>query len=653
MQILPLLALGDSLFSQGGQTTSPAATSLFADLLGSYTANADGQSTTSQSTTSSASSSTITDPLAAAAAPSQSDIMNLKLTREDIASLSDQLQARGFSDSEISDMETQADSDAGLTWKDMVSAVKKKVAASESTEKKEISSDDQTQLLGLFGQLGFTADESQKLVDSLAKGQTQSVWNAVNAKVSGLSGDTTVSLTSSEIAALARNLNLSDSAQTRLTALFDQSNASQGLSGQGLQTAFTLVQNELSSQITKEEQSMADFREAASTVLSQAWQKSSSKEHSDIHEDDMARKAAQIVAMGAGVQRDDGQGDGLTHSATHSTLDVLGDVPETGHSPLSQTGTGTVSTETAAQDAANARHAASKAAEQKAETTEAPVVGQSEAEETLKTEQSRTNAVADKYGAAETTGQEKNTSQAKSHTGSDSGNGAFGGTTDNGNGKSGASSSQTDKAETGTDISGKGFDEAIVTTTGTASGSTAYTLASMDATRLDAGATVKTVNQNLAPSTARQVENALLQDMSQGSRQITLTLNPEELGNLSVTLTVKEKEIRAVIKADSPETAALLQDQAASIRKTLEGQGFKVTKLDVQTGVTQDNQSSLQGGTEQQQGQAKGQQDSLDRLWTSLRLAQGTGSSLAEADLTTSFVPGATTVQAKGLDLFA
>ena len=36
---------------------------------------------------------------------------------------------------------------------------------------------------------------------------------------------------------LARNLNLSDSAQSRISALFEQSNASEGLSGEGLRTA--------------------------------------------------------------------------------------------------------------------------------------------------------------------------------------------------------------------------------------------------------------------------------------------------------------------------------------------------------------------------------------------------------------------------------
>ena len=50
-------------------------------------------------------------------------------------------------------------------------------------------------------------------------------------------------------------------------------------------------------------------------------------------------------------------------------------------------------------------------------------------------------------------------------------------------------------------------------------------------------------------------------------------------------LQVRDKELSAVIRADSPEAARALSDQLAQLRQTLEQQGFKVSSLEVQTGL--------------------------------------------------------------------
>jgi len=140
-----------------------------------------------------------------------------------------------------------------------------------------------------------------------------------------------------------------------------------------------------------------------------------------------------------------------------------------------------------------------------------------------------------------------------------------------------------------------------------------------------------------------------LRNLGQGSKQLTLTLQPDELGKLSVTLTVKGKEVQATITADNSDTAAMLQDQTAHIRQTLENQGFKVSKLDVQTGLAQDNQSAWQGP--EQHNQAREQREAMDRLRSSLRLAQGSDISFDVAQ--TAIIAESVTAGAQGLDLFA
>lgn len=674
MQILPLLQSSSGTTAQSGQTTGTQATS-FAALLDKYAASG----TSGTTTRSSASSSTIGNPLEAANTPNGADLANLKLTKEDIAALRDELLSRGFTTVEIDDMEAGVEGGSGMTWGQMMAKVQKKVASGNSQDQHEIPTGEQAQLLGFFGKLGFTSDESQQLVDSLAKGETESVWNAVNAKVSGLSSDSTVSLNAAEMASLARNLNLSDSAQSRISALFEQSNASEGLSGEGLRTAMSLVQNELSTKTAQEIQSLSDFRQAASTVLHSAWEKSSSKERSDIHEDDVARKAAQAVAMSAASQDGDVATNEAGQPASQAKLTLLADVPAAG----SQTSGHTAQTE------------ASQASAQSPTQTLAQTAGSASPSQALSgTVQVQVSAGQAQNAAPQlsvTAPQVQVLAAQEQATVSDKGNGGTASATTtgqveaaqpiqsaaspsekDGNGAGGAGKRQSEGAlnlgaETNATTSAAnregneegGFD---LPDTGRASsdrtamsGATAPTPVSLNAAHTGKASTATTSQPSAyqTPGTvAQQVENTLLQNMGQGSRQITLILQPEELGNLSVTLTVKEKEVRAVIKADSPETSALLQDQVATIRKGLEDQGFKVTKLDVQTGLAQDNPSSRQGGAEQQ-AQARQQQENFDRLRSSMRNLPGNETTLAEALTTASYVPTNLSSGSGGLDLFA
>lgn len=85
-----------------------------------------------------------------------------------------------------------------------------------------------------------------------------------------------------------------------------------------------------------------------------------------------------------------------------------------------------------------------------------------------------------------------------------------------------------------------------------------------------------------------QVEQGLLRQLADGTRQMTLRLDPAELGQLTVVLSVKGGEVRALIRAENPETTAALADQMDQLRATLEDQGFKVTKLDVETQLPHD-----------------------------------------------------------------
>lgn len=89
-----------------------------------------------------------------------------------------------------------------------------------------------------------------------------------------------------------------------------------------------------------------------------------------------------------------------------------------------------------------------------------------------------------------------------------------------------------------------------------------------------------------APKVMRQVENAFIKNLADGTKQLTLQLTPENLGKLNIVLQVQGKEINAVIRAESPDAARVIAENIDIIKSSLEAQGLKVEKLEVQAGLT-------------------------------------------------------------------
>ncbi|MGE4537811.1 MAG: flagellar hook-length control protein FliK [Desulfovibrio sp.] len=656
MQILPLVtpraqAAADAKQQNAALTSRQSA--MFASLMQSARDTTQASATqagANQKSASSAAASTITDPVAASDTPSRQELMDLPLTREDLAALHDDLVDQGFSDDELAAMEQKVDSPEGLTWGEMMHEVEKKVSKTKSNEKKEVSNEDTVQLLGLFGKLGFTADESQSMVDSLGKGETEGVWSKISDKVASLGDDSSVSLSSSEMATLGRTMNLSEAAQKRLTALFDQSNAESGLSGQGLRTAFGLVKNEVLAQLGQEAQSMQAFRQAASVVLDKAWQRQQTKISSDLHQDDVARKAAQVVAMG-GEKKAKAQD---VPTASQPGIDVLADVPDAGTSPL------TTDAAKDGQDSGQARQAqqGGRATGQSAQAAASELHGKAGA---VATEQAAATGVGTQTASSGDTAQQAQASPKQTASspqfaagnvnGNAAGNTGGFAAGQQGGGAGGSFERNGQEGDWGEFWSKVRVDRSGGQATTGTGGNAAQTMAAMDAVNGSRHASqAKPFDAALAARAARQLETGILRNVGQDAKQLTLNLSPDELGKLSVTLTVKDKEVKAIIKADNADTAAMLHDQAAHIKKTLEDQGFKVTKLEVQTGVAQDNQTAWQ--SPEQHNQAREQREAMERMRSSQRLARSGGNIALDADAS-GFVPQAATSAASGLDLFA
>ena len=114
---------------------------------------------------------------------------------------------------------------------------------------------------------------------------------------------------------------------------------------------------------------------------------------------------------------------------------------------------------------------------------------------------------------------------------------------------------------------------------------------------------------------ARQIEQGVFRNMQPGARQIVLQLNPVELGSVMVMLRVnKDREVQAVLRAGNQEAARIIGEQAQQLRQSLESQGLKVSRLDVEhdTGWRSDADSSAwQQQNRQENGGPKSFRDQL------------------------------------------
>lgn len=96
-----------------------------------------------------------------------------------------------------------------------------------------------------------------------------------------------------------------------------------------------------------------------------------------------------------------------------------------------------------------------------------------------------------------------------------------------------------------------------------------------------------------------QIERGIIRSASDGSKQITIRLDPPELGKLILSLTVAQGEVKAVIRTDSSATTQVVSEQLAQLKQSLEEQGFKVSSLEVETRPQSHAGTDSWSGTEQ------------------------------------------------------
>lgn len=427
--------------------------------------------------------------------PEEDKSLDTRMTSEDLDAVRDDLKEYGMSDEEIAAIEDQVNSEEGMTWGQFVSAVAKKIAAARDNE---MTDEKKASLAGFFGKLGFTEQESDKLIGQLEKGQFDKVLTRLEAKIDAMSADRQTMFTKDEVEAFVSAMGLSKEFVTQAQELFSTNTLPKDM-----KQAFTQIRQELAGLDKKDQKLVKAVGKAFASIMGDAHKATSAAAQVDQAVDLKPRVAEEKADTNvreelaqAFRERKDAQSDNTVRRQTQQS----------------------------AVDKVGIKHDAT-ARDQNADTDLDP-----EAEHDRK------------WGGFFDKVREDNT-QVKD-------------------------SSARVKAET--------------------ADSAAKTALSQQAAANNA--TTKAWEKVSAPKVMKQVDQAVLKTLQNGAKQLTLQLSPENLGKLSIVLSVQGKEVSATIRAENSDAHKIITDHLHIIKQSLESQGLKVDKLDVQAGLA-DNQN--------------------------------------------------------------
>jgi len=471
------------------------------------------------------------------------DARDERMSREDFEKVKDDLKAYGLTDDEIKALEKKVASDQGMTWKEFVATLAEKM---EAARKAVLDDEHKETLANFFAKLGFSAEESETLMARLENGEQDRVMGELQARLAELPKARQLLLTKEEVVAFSSAMGFSGEFTAKLKEMFGS-----GTTVKEMREAFTLIRQEMSDMSAKDRALVRAVGKAFAQAMGEQSRESSSARDLDAAVDLKPRVAEEAPKAEA---------KGPAHAKAQTPAQATGQ-------PQVQTG-------------AEARTKANADASVK-DDTEAKAQARAEVREDFKeaVDTRRNNAGTE---AARKSSQPLPEKAAETRT-------------DNGQGDPRQDSGSDADAES--NKAWNNFFGRLKDDSGTAASRTQVRAETLEqALRTDVTDTASRTQSRAwekvdAPRVMRQVENAVIRNLTNGTKQLTLQLTPENLGKLNIVLQVQGKEVNAVIRADNAESARIINENIEVIRNALEGQGLKVEKLDVQAGLTgnQDN----------------------------------------------------------------
>jgi flagellar hook-length control protein FliK len=625
MQIFPASSVMDNPdyapYATGNGNQGQGAPGLFADLFGQAQARVNSRVDLDQPPSGSKvaeGSSEVArqknadkrDALTSMAAKNTS-IKELKMTREDLADLEDGLKEFGLSTQDIQDLREKVDS--GITWGGFLHALSNKMdRPALNIGQESFGMGTKRELTSFFQKLGFTPQKSAKLIQDLERGALLPVWQTVADKLKLMPADTLTGISKGELEALAKAMRMPKETAAKLSGLFTSLSRNE-LTPDQLKAATAMIKQHVAQAQGEMKEKAADLKQLVAEAIQKAVGR---QELSDAADNRETKETAQLRLLIEHEARNAGQKD----------ANAKADMAET----QAQT-----KTQSKAADDFQAQEVAKKAASQNG--NESGQVGTVSKESVVKVaaqfgpDQSPKdgNNVMDKFGR---TAGEQNQGWAWDRS---SGNNAN---------NSQSSMQKDDSRDTSLGLFMSKLNHA---SNGAVGGQSPAAIEEM-LTSHQTEAASKARDLLSQDRIMRQVESGLLRNLGEGKHQLTMRLDPPQLGKLMVILQVQNKEVNAVIRTQNQDVSRMVAEQMSQLRHMLEQQGLKVDKLEVQTQLPNDQSpSQWQGASQHNMAQEK---DALSRQRRNWQALHGKGEEVVQEMQTQ---PTTAKISSNGLDIFA
>lgn len=535
----------------------------------------------------------------------KTDLGSLLVSPEDFSSLKESLKKFGFSKEDIEALGDRISSEGGIPMAEFMSMIHGKagdIASSALTP--EIDAKQETTLQTFFAKLGFTAEQSETLMNDLKSGHGASVWNSVSAKLRSFTPETMPAVETKELQSLADALGLSGESAAKLNRLFANMKSGK-LSGESLDMALQSMDKEVAATGDALRERMQELRDVLAGTLREALDRADVERAASRHEDRSVQTGKEKILNNArkeARQEEDGK---LAASEISADED--------------------------AEEAAARNRVGVNGSSVREKSS-------SEAGDQFRTAQAGQKGAAAKAGDGFGNGENASDRQMKDNPF----NGDTAGTRRDA-AHDGKDADRTGNKKEGMEKAWRSFWNRIDAQPG---------LENRGAMSSGRDATFGSENAAARERILQQVERGMLQNLGQGRHRLSMNLEAPNVGKVLVILQVNAKEVSAVIRTDNHEAAKALTDQMQHLRSTLEQQGLKVEKLDVQTQLQDEAGKDLWDGTDQH-NQAR-EREIFSRNLRHIRMMRGSSDELArEMNNELQNDPKQARIARTGLDLIA
>lgn len=570
----------------------------------------------------------------------------ISLSYQDVLSLRNQLEKSGISPDRLERLTQMASTPGNYSLGQVISALRKDGPYAnldaEGAVTTALNGNQRLDAKQFLQKLGMLPEEADGMLTQMDAGNTDAVWKAVSSKLTQKTDDDAIDVNASELEAMAKGLKLSPEVLAAMQKLFGgQTEISTTASG--LKAVLVPAGQEMAARDQADRNLASALGSALDPVLQAAKKSAERIEQSDRRGDRAAQRSKVLIREAAtGKGNGTGVAPALDAERRNEGSANAGKTRQSGlmHTVgTSQERTGPLADPRSAQTAQSAQAGqTAEAMQQNLSASNNPQGGKQAGQQVQANQANQANqgtAAAQAFGLDKQTGQ--------------SGDGKGSAWQDQ-HGRSSSGAASDPWAELLRKI------EVSPALNGAAQSMAADAAASAATAASAAQRQGQAMTPYLSEQAAAQLERGILSSMQDGTRQLTMKLDPGELGNVTVTLSVRNGEVNATIRPDRTETAQAINDQLHVLRNALEQQGLKVDRLEVQTQL-QDNsfsqawQDAAQHNAGQEQQARSAERERFRRL---RRMRDGDDASAqSTADVSGFTGERPATLTASGLDIIA